>query len=282
MKSTRWVAASAIVALWALAATARAQNGSIEFVARATPSGGLEEPIRGFPFFLLSKSFEELNKEVDAMHPQPNMDAFIDGLDVSKEMKAWMRKNHWVQLAGEDFTHKLTGADIVNVPEFYSAYTTRNIGTEAIGLPKPKFKAGDQTKDPDKYQKQLQEYHQALEHYVDTNPETKDGMDLELSAKDPSSKWQALVDKRGPEIRRQVLELAQSKYLVARAETNLQGEGFLRGVPPGNYWLTTLDVTAEVGDVRARWDVPVAVQPGQATYVALSNVNAVQPSASSR
>ena len=279
MKSAMaWILGGAL-ALCAFVARAHAQNGSIDFVARATPSSGLEEPVRGFPFFLLSKSYEEISKEVDAMHPQPNMDAFIDGLDFSKQLKAWMKKNHWVQLTGEDFVHKVQPADIIDVPEFYAAYITHNAASEQLGFPKPKYKSSDQAKDPAKYDKLVQDYHQAIQHYAEANPDSKDGMDLELAEKDPSAKWQALVAKRTPEIQRQITQLAQSKYLVARTETNLQGQGFLRGIPPGNYWLTTLDVTAEVGDVRARWDVPVSVQPGQAAYVALSNVNAVQPAA---
>src|SRR6185437_154319 len=82
---------------------AQAKNGSVDFVARATPSGGLEEPVRGFPFFLLTKSFEEINREADASLPKPDINAFIDKLEVSKELKAWMKKNHWIQLSGEDF-----------------------------------------------------------------------------------------------------------------------------------------------------------------------------------
>jgi hypothetical protein len=87
-----------------------------------------------------------------------------------------------------------------------------------------------------------------------------------------------LLGRRTPEIHRRALDLAQSKYLVARTESNLQGQGFLRDVPPGNYWISTLDVAADVGDARPRWDVPVTVQPGQTQYVALTNVNSVQPS----
>jgi hypothetical protein len=276
MKSATVVILGVAVAMCVLATTAQAQNGSIEFVARATPSGGLEEPVRGFPFFLLSKSFEQISKEVDATHPQPDMDAFIDGLEVTKELKAWMKKSHWLQLTGEDFIHKLAPADIVNVPEFYSAYMARNLGSEQMGFPKPKYKSSDQAKDPAKYDKLVQDYHQAIQHYIEANPESKDGMDLELSSKDPSPKWQALVAKRSPAIRHDALQLARSKYLVAQTQTNLQGEGFLKGIAPGNYWLTTLDVTADVGDVHARWDVPVSVGPGQAAHVALSNVNAVQ------
>lgn len=256
---------------------AAAQNGSIEFVARATPSGGLQEPVRGFPFFLLSKSFEQITRDVDASIPTPVMDPFIDQLDLSKELKAWMKRNHSVQLSGEDFIHKVTSADILNVPEFYTAYLQRNAGQESVGFPKPKYKPSDKTKDPAKYAKLSDEYHQAIEHYVEQNPESKDGMDLELMDKDPYSKWQAIVSKRDPEIRRQSTELAQSKYFVARTETNLQGQGFFTAVAPGAYWLSTLDVAADVGDVRPRWDVSVTVRPGETAYVVLSNVNAVQP-----
>jgi hypothetical protein len=264
-----------------VAAVAPAQTGSIEFVARATPSGGLEEPVRGFPFYLLSKSFEEIHKEVDASCPQPDMNAFIDKLDVSSELKAWMKKNHWIQLSGEDFTSKLTPADIVSIPEFSSAYLQRSEGSEALDFPKAKFKPADKTKDPAKYQKLYTEYHQAIQRYIEQNPESKEGMDLYFADKDPSTKWQALVVKRNPEIRRQAINLAESKYFVGRAETNLQGQGFLNGVPPGTYWLSTLDVAAEVGDMRPQWDVPVTVRPGETAYVALSNVNAVQSSRAS-
>ena len=255
---------------------AAAQNGSIEFVARATPSGGLEEPVRGFPFYLLSKSFEQITNEVDASYPPPSMDSFIDQLDVSKELKSWMKKNHSVQLSGEDFIHKLTPDDILNVPEFYSAYLQRNAGQESLGFPKPKYKASDKTKDPAKYTKLSAEYHQTMQHYIEQNPQSKDGMDLELADKDPYSKWQTLTTKRDPEIRRRAIELAQSKYLAGRAETNLQGQGFLSGVAPGAYWLSTLDVAADVGDVRPRWDLRVTVRAGETAYVSLTNANAVQ------
>src|SRR5262249_37464693 len=85
-----------------------AQAASIEFVAQATPSDGLQEPVRGFPFFLLSKSFAEIRKEAVDSLPKPDMNAFIEKLDVSPELKTWMKKNQVVQLAGDPFIHKLT------------------------------------------------------------------------------------------------------------------------------------------------------------------------------
>jgi hypothetical protein len=119
---------------------------------------------------------------------------------------------------------------------------------------------------------------ETIRHYIEQHPQSVDGIDLNLAEIDPGPKWNALLGKRTPEIRRRALNLAQSKYLVARTESNLQGQGFLRDVPPGKYWISTLDVAVDVGDARPRWDVPVTVQPGQTEYVALSNVNSVQPS----
>jgi hypothetical protein len=281
MKDTARLIAFLFAAILAVTSVAAAQDGSIEFVARATPSGGLEEPVRGFPFYLLSKSFEEIGKEVEAAAPKPDMDAFISKLDLSPELKAWMKKNDWVSLAGEDFIHKLHTADILDVPEFYAAYIDRNAGDRSVDFPKPKFKASDRVKDPARYEKLSAEYTEAIRRYIEQHPQSTDGIDLNLTQIDPSPKWNDLLGKRTPEIHRRALDLAQSKYLIARTETNLQGQGFLRAVPPGTYWLSTLDVAAGVGDARPRWDVPVTVQSGETKYVALSNVNSIRPSRTS-
>ena len=74
-------------------------------------------------------------------YPKPDMDGFIDKLEVSPELKAWMKKNHWVQLSGEDFIHKLKPQDVMDVPEFYDAYINRNSGDETVNFPKPKLQA---------------------------------------------------------------------------------------------------------------------------------------------
>ena len=49
--------------------------------------------MRGFPFYLLNKSFVDIRKEAMAAYPKPDMDAFIDKQDFSPELKAWMKKN---------------------------------------------------------------------------------------------------------------------------------------------------------------------------------------------
>jgi hypothetical protein len=254
-----------------------AQAGSVEFVARATPSSGIEEPVRGFPFFLLNRSFQDIFLETDKHYPKPDMDAFIDKLEVSKELKAWMKKNHWVALQGGDFIHLLKVDDVMNVPEFYTAYMMRNAGDESYNFPKPKYKATDQKKNPAKYDKLKAEYTAAVRKYMTDFPESIDGIDLNLQDKDPTKKWTDEEAKRHPQIRQEALGLAQSKYLVARTETDLEGHGALRGIPPGKYWLTNLELAANVGDARLRWDVAVTVPPGGVTSIALTNGNALPP-----
>jgi hypothetical protein len=278
MKSTARLLIFLLAGIPSFAALASAQEGSIEFVARATPSGGLEEPVRGFPFYLLSKSFEEIGKEVEAAEPKPDLDAFISKLDLSPELKKWIKKNDCVSLAGEDFIRKLHPADIMNVPEFYAAYMDRNAGDQSVDFPKPKFKASDRVKNPAKFEKLSAEYNEAIRRYIEQHPQSIDGIELNLTQIDPSTKWNDLLGRRAPEIHRRTLDLAQSKYLVARTQSNLEGQGFLRGIPPGTYWLSTLDVAAIVGDARPRWDVRVTVRPGETKSVVLSNVNSVQPS----
>jgi hypothetical protein len=269
--------ALALLAAFGIPSIAAAQTGAIEFSARATPASGIDEPVRGFPFYLLSKSYEQINKEATAAYPLPDMNAFVDKLGVSKELKAWMEKNHWVKLSGDDFLKRVKPEDLVTVPEFLDAYASHSDGSTFPDFPRPKYKPGDKTKHPDKYKKLVDEYHQAVERYAAQDPASKDSMDLGLEDIDPSAKWQELVAKRNPAILRRALDLAQSKYLVARTETTLQGQGLFNGVPPGTYWLSTLNLHAEVGDVRPQWDVPVMVQPGQTAQIALSNVNAIQP-----
>lgn len=267
----------------AVAPRIAAQAGSIEFVARATPSGGLDEPVRGFPFYLLSKSFEDIEKEADATDPKPDMNAFIDKLDstLSPELKAWMKKNECVSLVGDDFIKKLTPADILGVPEFRQSYMERNAGDQSTDFPKPKVKPQDEAKHPEKFDKLSADYVETVRRYIEAHPQSVEGIDLGLTDIDPGPKWNDLLGKRRPEIHRRALELAQSKYLVARAQTDLQGQAFLRGIAPGAYWISTLDVAAVVGDVRSLWDVPVTVRSGQTEYVALSNVNSIQPTRSS-
>ncbi len=259
------------------AARAAAQNGSLQFVARITPSGGIDEPVRSFPFYLLSKSYADIQKEAAVMAPGANMDAFIDGLDVSKEMKAWMKANHWVNLSGESFVKKLKPDDVMKVPEFMHAYVERMIGDSTVVFPTPKYKPEDKTKDPDKYARLRKQYLDAVRAFLVQNPTSTDGIDLSLEDVNPGHKWDMLKAQGQTDTSRETRQLAQAKYLIARADTDLQGQGYIRGLRPGTYWLSSLDVDAIVGDARERWDVVVTVRPGGPTFLTLSNVNAAPP-----
>jgi len=130
------------------------------------------------------------------------------------------------------------------------------------------------------FEKLSKEYVDAIHAYIEQHPETVDGIDLGLAQIDPSPKWTAIQSTRTVAVRRRTLDLAQSTYLVARAETDLQGQGFVRGLSPGTYWISTLDVPPTVGDARPQWDVPVVVRAGQTEYVTLSNSNSVRLQAS--
>lgn len=253
---------------------AAAQSGSLQFVARITPAGGIDEPVRSFPFYLLSKSYADIEKEAAVVSPGANMNEFIDTLEVSKEMKAWMKANHWVNLSGEAFVKKLKPDDIMNVPEFFHAYVERMIGDSTVVFPTPKYKPEDKVKDPDKYARLKKQYMDAVRAFLIQNPTSTDGIDLSLEEVNPGHKWDMLQAQGQTDTSRETRQLAQAKYLVARAETDLQGQGYIRGVHPGNYWLSTLDLDATAGDARERWDVPVTVRANGPTYVTLSNVNA--------
>lgn len=272
-----WTCTFLFAGITILAPRAIAQTASVEFVAHATPSAGLEEPVRGFQFFLLSKSFAEIGKEAAATYPKPDLDGFIAKQDGSPELKAWMKKNAWVTLSGEEFTHKLHADDILGVPEFKKAYMDRNLGDQSQEFPKIKAKPSDATKNPEKFEKLSKEYIDAIHHYIEAHPESIDGIDLGLTKIDPSPKWNAIQSSRSTAVHQRTLDLAQNNYLVARAETNLDGQGFMHGLAPGTYWLSTLDVPAMVGDARPIWDVPIALRAGETKYVALSGSNAVRP-----
>jgi hypothetical protein len=266
-----------VAGVMAKAPRADAQTGTVQFTARVTPSAGEDEPVRTLPFYLLSKSYADIQQEAEAASPVANQDKFIDALDVSKELKAWMKANHRVNLSGEDFTKMLKADDIMNVPEFFAAYTERMVGDHTAGFPTPKYKLEDRAKDPAKYDRLVIEYHDAIRTFIIADPGSKDGLDLSLEEVNPGHKWDMLKAKHAAELTRETADLARGKYLVARAETDMQGQGALRGIPPGNYWLGTLNIEAVAGDARERWDVPVTVRAGQPSYLTLTNINAVKP-----
>jgi hypothetical protein len=255
---------------------AAAQNGSVQFTARITPAGGVDEPVRSFPFYLLRKSYADIQKEAAATIPNSDMNSFIDTLDVSPELKAWMKKNQCVNLSGEDFIKKLKIDDILKVPEFFSAYVERMTTDASVNFPNPKYKPADKLKDPAKYDELKKQYYDAIRAFFAKYPKSTEDMGLVLEDVNPGHKWDMYRSKDQGDLDQHTSELAQGSYLVARADTDVEGAGAIRGVPPGNYWLSSLNIAADAGTTHEKWDVPVTVAAGKTSYLALSNINAVR------
>ena len=271
------LAAAAVVPAPARPWQAAAQQaGSIEFIALVKPTAGRAEPVRQLTFYLLRKSLADIQKEAAQTEPKPDLDAFIESLEVSKELKEWMKKNRRVDLAGPEFIRRLKTNHILDVPEFYDAYLKRNVGDVVVGFPKPRYRESDRVQNPQKYEKQRQEYRAVLRKFIENNPQTLEGIDLHLDAINPSARWAQKEAELRLHARKRALQLAQTRYLVAKTETDLEGRGVFAGIPAGEYWLGTLDTDAVAGDIRLRWDTPVTVRAGQTARLELSNINAVE------
>jgi hypothetical protein len=253
-------------------------TGRIEFTARVAPTGGQPEPVRQLTFYLLRKSLEDIRAEALQTAPAPEIDKYIDGLDVSPELKAWMKKHHSVRLSGEDFTKSLTPEDIVDIPEYFKAYMTHNEAFRGLGFPEPKFKEKDLKSDPEKYKAQKEEYEAAVRKFIANAPDSVRGVDLELIDVNPYAKWASLEGKHREFLDASAFRLAQERYLVAHTDTDLDGHGSFAGIAPGSYWIGMFGAEAISGDVRLHWDLPVTVRQGETARVELSNLNAVRPS----
>jgi hypothetical protein len=160
------------------------------------------------------------------------------------------------------------------------AYQRSNSGGVTTGIPKPKYADADKTTHPDRYNKQLQEYYLALKKFIQNNPSTVSGIELELVAVSPQNKWAQIQADHKRRVLRLAPEFAQTKYLAAKADTDLDGRASVSGLAPGDYWLSTLNLSANAGDTTLGWDAPVAIHAGKTTRVELTNLNAVDKHAS--
>lgn len=253
---------------------AAAQSGSIAFAVRITPSTGVAEPVRGLPFYLLNKSFADIQREADASVPKLDFNRFVDSLTVSKELKTWMKKNHTATITGDDFRKKLTADEIINIPEFWKAYFDENGPGAGSDFPARKYKESDRTKNPEKYQRGVDEYHAKIRKFLAANPDSKEVMDADLESINPGPRWADMEAARARSVNTMALDLAQSRYAVGQTQTDVNGRGEFNSIAPGTYWITSLKIEAEVGDTREKWDVAVSVRAGATTQMVLSNFNA--------
>ena len=260
----------------------RAQGtlGSLDFAARITPTAARPEPVRQFTFYVLTKSYAEIVKDVEAQNATPSRDKFIEQLKLSPELKEWLKAHNVFDLTMPELDRMITPDDIIHVPEFLLAYQHSNSGGVTSGLPKPKYVDADKTAHPDKYNKQLNEYYVVLKKFIQNNPSTVSGIELELAGVNPQQPWSQIEADHKRRVSRLAPEFAQTKYLVAKADTDLDGHAAISGLAPGDYWVSTLNLDANAGDTRLAWDVPVAIRAGQTTRIELTNLNAVDLRAS--
>ena len=267
------------VALCALSfvSGARAQGnfGALEIAARITPTGARPEPVRQFTFYILTKSYADIVKEVEEKDPVPSRDQFIDGLKVSPELRTWLKGHDTLDLTEPELDKLLTPDDILGIPEFLLAYQRSNSGGVTEGLPRQKYTEADKTEHPEKYDKLKQDYLVALKKFIRLHPQTISGVELELEGVNPQRKWAALQNDRRKRVQRVAPEVAQLKFLVGKADTDLEGRASLSGLAPGEYWISSLNLDADAGDMRVRWDVPAKIESGKILRVELSNLNSI-------
>ena len=258
-------------------APAQTKPGGISVSAHITPTNARPEPVRQFTLYVLTKSYADVVKEVSAVDPVPTRDAFIDGLKCSPELKKWLKNHDVMDLTSPDLDKVFTADDIMNVPEFFDAYQRSNSGGVTSGLPKPKYRDSDKDTNPEKYQKQKEEYLSATRHFIETHPFTVQGMETELTGVNPKPRWDKLQADHKRKVAQMAPDTAQVKYLAGKADTDLDGRALFAGLAAGNYWVTSLAMDASSGDRRLVWDVPVTVQAGQTAHVELNNLNGVDP-----
>lgn len=256
--------------------TAQDANGSIDLTARVSPTAARPEPVRQVTFYVLTKSYNDILKDVETEEAPPSREKFIDGLKVSPELKEWLRAHDVFDLTAPDLDQLVTADDVVHVPEFLLAYQRSNSGGVTRGIPRPKYVEADKTANPGRYQKQKDDYFGALKKFIQAHPESVNGMELELSGVNPQHRWMQLTTEHQKKVMQKAPELAQTKYLAAQADTDLDGHASVSNLPAGAYWISTLNLDIGAGDSRVRWDVPVSIQGGRTTRIELTNLNATR------
>jgi hypothetical protein len=278
MRTAKGILMGVLAACATPATGVRAQSppgtGALEFSAYVSPTAAKPEPVRDFTFYLLTKSFDEIKKEVEAKNGVPDREKFIEGLKLSPELRDWLKAHDVLDLTLPGLDKLLTADDVLHVPEFLLAYQRSNSGGVTNRIPKPKYRDADKTERPEKYEKEHQDYLNALKKFIQANPMTMAGMELEMDGINPARKWAEVQNTFRKRVRQQAPMQAQTKYLAAKVDTSLEGVASISRLPAGNYWLSTLDLEAGAGDSRLKWDVPITIGAGMTTRIELTNLNA--------
>ena len=248
-------------------------TGTLDVTARISPTGAHPEPVRQFTFYILTKSYGDILKEAGEQFPLAGREDFINNLKISPELKAWMKQHSVIDLTAPEVDKLITPDDVMNIPEFFAGYERSNSGGVTAGLPMPKYREADAEANPEKYFKLKQEYMSATKKFVESHRSTISGMETELGGVNPKYKWDKALQEHNQKVAQLAPDLAQTKYQAAKGDTDLDGHLVIKGLPPGNYWVSSLGLDAASGDRRLIWDVSVTVQPGAPTQLVLSNLN---------
>jgi hypothetical protein len=263
-----------LLLILAAALLAQSGTGSLALSAHVAPTGAAPEPVRQFTFYVLTKSYDDILKEVEQQDALPTRAQFIEKWSCSPELKKWMKDHDTINLSSPDIEQMLTTDDIMKIPEFFDAYERFNSGGVAKGLPQPKYKDSDKQNNPARYQKLHEEYLAETRKYIDANPATIQGIELKLDTVDPQPSWNKLHSEHRRKVARVAPDTAQLKYLAGKVETDLDGRASINGLPAGTYWVSSLGLDASSGDRHFIWDVQARVIAGQTTRLELSNLNA--------
>lgn len=255
-------------------AFAQGATGAVDLSARVAPTGAQPEPVRQFPIYILTKSYADVVKEVEGQDVLPSRDKFIDDLKVSPELQDWLKKHDLIDLTSPDLDKAITVDDIMKVPEFFAAYERSNAGGVTKGFPMPKYREADKEANPDRYQKQKEEFLSTTRKFIESHPSSVQGIELELTGVNPKVPWDDLHARHNAKVARYAPETAQLKYLAGKVQTDLDGHAVVNGLSAGNYWVSSLGMYATAGDRRLLWDVPVTVPAGRTVHLDLSNLNA--------
>jgi hypothetical protein len=261
---------------------AQSSTGTLDITVHITPTGARPEPVRQFTLYILTRSYADIVKEVEGGDVLPTREQFIDNLKCTPQLKTWLKAHDVMDLTMPDFDKLVTPVEIMEVPEFLAAYQRSNSGGVTNGMPVPRFREADREANPEKYEKQKQDYIKALKRFVETHPSTVTGMEVELGGVNPKYQWDKLQADHKRKIAQLAPDVAQTRYLAAKVDTDMDGRATVSGLAPGTYWVSSLNMDAASGDRRLNWDVPAKAQAAQTTRVDLSNLNGIDAYGSQR
>ena len=250
--------------------------GTVVFRAGVVLGTGDVKPVPRQDFFLLSKSLSAIERETLEKYPLPTFGSYVDTLQISPELKAWMNRYEGSELLEAIKLH-LTYEDTRKVPEFKKALELALLGYQATGKIPPSPSEKDRLRSDAKHIKKVRAFEDAVRHELESDSSLRGQVWAWLAQANPflpSASWNGFLAE-AIEDRRARARHQTPQYVVATTKTNLLGEGRFEQIKPGTYWLSNLHY-APVALARVLWDVRVELKTGEIKELELSNDNALR------